>query len=108
MNGNSNGLHDRAAALAGEDGRTESILLLNREFRGPPGDPGCHERVGQPEGDDDKTAKIETVTEEWVEQKMVELVQGLRQLENGSTWITEHYDEALEPRRADRCIMADR
>jgi hypothetical protein len=34
VNGNSKGIHDRAAALAGEDGATAGILLLNRDFRG--------------------------------------------------------------------------
>ena len=49
------------------------------------------------------------MTQEWVEQKMVELVQGLRQLENGSTWITEHYDEALSPVAPTAAVpMADR
>ncbi len=108
VNGNSNGLHDRAAALAGEDGRTASILLLNREFRGYQAILAVANEWANPEGDDDKTAKIETVTQEWVEQKMVESVQGLRQLENGSTWITEHYDEALSPVALTAAFMADR
>src|SRR5207249_1925589 len=34
VKGNGNGLRDRAAALAGTDGRSANILLLNREFRG--------------------------------------------------------------------------
>src|SRR5207245_4807954 len=60
------------------------------------------------EGDDDKSSKIEAVTREWVEQKMIEAVLGLRQLENGKTWITEHYDEALSPVALTAAFMADR
>lgn len=108
VNGNTNGLHDRAAALAGEDGRTASILLLNREFRGYQAVLAAVNEWANPEGDDAKSVKIETVTQEWVEQKMVEAVQGLRQLENGSTWITEHYDAALSPVGLTAAFMADR
>jgi hypothetical protein len=108
VNGNTNGLHDRAAALAGEDGRTASMLLLNREFRGYQAVLAAMNEWANPEGDDAKAIKIETVTQEWVEQKMVEAVQGLRQLENGSTWITEHYDAALSPVALTAAFMADR
>ena len=61
-----------------------------------------------PEGDNDKVAKIEAITQEWIEQKMIEAVEGLRQLENGKTWITEHYDEAMSPVALTAAFMADR
>jgi hypothetical protein len=108
VNGNSNGLHDRAAALAGPDGRTANILLLNREFRGYQAILAAVNEWANPEGDSDKVTKIESTVQEWVEQKMIEAVQGLRQLENGKTWITEHYDEALSPVALTAAFMADR
>jgi hypothetical protein len=108
VRGNGNGLHDRAAALAGIDGRTAAILLLNREFRGYSAILAAINEWANPEGDEDKSAKIESITQEWIEQKMVEAVQGLRQLENGKTWILEHYDEALSPVSLTAVFMADR
>ena len=108
VHGNGNGLRDRAAALAGTDGRTAWILLLNREFRGYQAILAAMNEWANPEGNDEKIAKIEATTQEWVEQKMVEAVQGLRQLENGKTWITEHYDEALSPVALTAAFMADR
>lgn len=108
VNGNGNGLRDRAAALAGEDGRTAHILLLNREFRGYQAILATINDWANPEGDDDKVRKIESITQEWVEQKMIETIQGLRQLENGRTWITEHYNGALSPVALTAAFMADR
>jgi len=108
VRGNGNGLHDRAAALAGEDGRTAAILLLNREFRGYRAILIAINEWANPEGDNDKASKITQLTQEWVEQKMIEAVYGLRQLENGSTWITQHYDEALSPVGLTAAFMADR
>ena len=108
VSGNANGLHDRAAALAGTDGRTADILLLNLDFRGYQAIVAAMSEWANPEGDDDKLSKIEAVTQEWVEQKMIEAVQGLRQLENGKTWITEHYDEAMSPVALTAAFMADR
>lgn len=108
VKGNTNGLHDRAAALAGTDGRTANILLLNRQFRGYQAILAVVNEWANPEGDDDKVAKIEAVTQEWIEQKMIEAVEGLRQLENGKTWITEHYDEAMSPVSLTAAFMADR
>jgi hypothetical protein len=108
VNGNASGLRDRAAALAGEDGRTAHILLLNREFRGYQAILAAVNEWANPEGDDDKVQKIEAVTREWVTQKMIEAVQGLRQLENGKTWITKHYDDALSPVALTAAFMADR
>lgn len=108
VNGNGNGLKDRAAALNGTDGRSAQILLLNRDFRGYQAILAAMNEWANPEGDDDKVAKIEAVTQEWIDQKMIEAVQGLRQLENGKTWITEHYDEALSPVALTAAFMADR
>ena len=108
VKGNSHGLRDRAAALAGTDGRTANILLLNRDFRGYQAILAAMNDWANPEGDDDKAAKIKGAAEEWVEQKMIEAVEGLRQLENGSTWITEHYDEAMSPVALTAAFMADR
>jgi hypothetical protein len=108
VKGNSHGLRDRAAALAGADGRTASILLLNRDFRGYQAILAAVNEWANPEGDDDKAAKIKAAAEEWIEQKMIEAVQGLRQLENGSTWITQNYDEAMSPVALTAAFMADR
>lgn len=108
VNGNGNGLKDRAAALAGTDGRTANILLLNREFRGYQAILVAMNEWANPEGDDDKASSIEAATQEWVEQKMIEAIQGLRQLENGKTWITEHYDDAMTPVALTVAFMADR
>jgi hypothetical protein len=108
VNGNGLGLRDRAAALAGTDGRTANILLLNRDFRGFQAIIHAISDWANPEGDDDKAARIKAAAEEWVEQKMIEAVQGLRQLENGNTWITQHYDEAMSPVALTAAFMADR
>jgi hypothetical protein len=35
-------------------------------------------------------------------------VNGLRQLENGSTWLPTHFDEALSPVALTAAFMADR
>lgn len=108
VNGDGNGLHDRAAALVGEDGRTASILLMNSEFRGYQAILAAINEWANPEGDDDKAVRIEALAREWINQKMIEAVQGLRQLENGSTWITTHYDDALSPVALTAAFMADR
>ena len=52
--------------------------------------------------------RIETFAQEWVEQKMVEAVNGLRQLENGSTWTATNFDDALSPVALTVAFMADR
>jgi hypothetical protein len=108
VKGNGSGLHDRAAALAGTDGRSAPILLINRDFRGYQAILAAINEWANPEGDDDKVARIEALTQEWIEQKMIEAVEGLRQLENGKTWITEHYDEAMSPVALTAAFMADR
>ncbi|HET9768491.1 MAG TPA: ATP-binding protein [Thermoanaerobaculia bacterium] len=108
VNGNGYGLRDRAAALAGEDGRTANILLLNRNFRGFQAILAAVSEWANPEGDDEKAAKIKASAEEWIEQKMIEAVQGLRQLDNGTTWLTQHYDEAMSPVALTAAFMADR
>jgi hypothetical protein len=108
VNGNSAGLRDRAAALAGIDGATASILLLNRDFRGYQSIVGAVNDWANADGDEEKAAAIESVVQEWVEQKMVEAVKGLRQLENGSTWLPSHFDDALSPVALTAAFMADR
>lgn len=108
VNGNSKGLHDRAAALAGEDGATADILLLNRDFRGFQAIVASMNEWANPDGDEDVAKKIETYIQEWVEQKMVEAVNGLRQLENGSTWTATNFDDALSPVSLTAAFMADR
>lgn len=108
VNGNGRGLRDRAAALAGEDGATADILLLNREFRGYQALIATVSEWGNPDGNEDIAAKIEAFTQEWVEQKMVEAVNGLRQLENGSTWTATNFDDAFSPVALTAAFMADR
>jgi hypothetical protein len=102
------GLHDRAAALLGEDGVTASILLLNLNFRGYQAILAAVNEWANPEGDEEKTKLIETWTQEWIEQKMVEAVNGLRQLENGSSWTPVNFDDALSPMALTAAFMADR
>ena len=108
VNGNGQGLHDRAAALAGEDGATANVLLLNREFRGYQAILAAVNEWANADGDDAKAAAIESTAQEWIEQKMVEAVNGLRQLENGSTWVATNFDEALSPVALTAAFMADR
>jgi Histidine kinase-, DNA gyrase B-, and HSP90-like ATPase len=108
VQGEGKGLHDRAAALAGEDGATAGILLLNRDFRGYQAIVATINEWANPDGDEDISKKIETFAQEWVEQKMVEAVNGLRQLENGSTWTATNFDDALSPVALTSAFMADR
>lgn len=108
VNGNGNGLKDRAAALAGQDAATAPVLLLNTEFRGYQTMLAALHEWANPEGDDTKTQRIEDALREWVEQKMVEAVHGLRQLENGSTWTPGDFDNALSPVSLTAAFMADR
>ena len=108
VQGEGKGLHDRAAALAGEDGATADILLLNRDFRGFQAIIAAMNEWANPDGDEDVSKKIETFAQEWVEQKMVEAVNGLRQLENGSTWTATNFDDALSPVALTGAFMADR
>ena len=108
VNGNGKGLHDRAAALAGEDGVSAGILLLNRDFRGYQAILAAINEWANPDGDSDKATLIERYAQEWIEQKMIEAVHGLRQLENGSTWLVTHFDDALSPVALTAAFMADR
>lgn len=108
VNGDGKGLRDRAAALVGEDGATAGLLLLNRDFRGYQAILAAVNEWGNPDGDDDVGVKIETFVQEWIEQKMVEAVNGLRQLENGSTWTAANFDDALSPVALTAAFMADR
>ncbi|MBI1356119.1 MAG: hypothetical protein GC160_17400 [Acidobacteria bacterium] len=102
------GLEDRAAALAGTDGRTATILLLNSEFRGYQVLLSAINRDFNESGDDNLALKIEMLAKEWIEQKMIEAISGVRQLENGRTWTTDSYDSALSPASLTAVFMADR
>ncbi len=102
------GLRDRAAALAGEDGSKATDLLLNREFRGYQMLLQATSEWANPDGDLEMAAAIEQHTQEWVEQKMIEAVTGLRQLENGNTWTPARFDSALSPVALTAAFMADR
>jgi hypothetical protein len=108
VNANGRGLSDRAAALAGVDGLKAEELLLNLEFRGYQMILQALNEWGNPDGDDAVATAIESYTREWIEQKMVEAVTGLRQLENGSTWTAGSYDNALSPVALTAAFMADR
>lgn len=108
VTGNGKGLHDRAAAVAGEDGASASILLLNKEFRGYRTILAAVNDWANTEGDDTKSSIIEDSTREWIEQKMIEAISGLRQLENGSTWLPTNFDDALSPMALTAVFMADR
>jgi hypothetical protein len=108
VNANGRGLADRAAAVAGVDGLTATELLLNLEFRGYKTIIQHLNDWGNPDGDDAIAQAIETATQEWIEQKMVEAITGLRQLNNGSTWTATCYDDALSPVALTATFMADR
>jgi histidine kinase/DNA gyrase B/HSP90-like ATPase len=105
---NGKGLRDRAAALAGVDGLSAPELLLNLEFRGYRMILQHLNEWGNPDGDDGVATAIEQFGQEWIEQKMVEAVTGLRQLSNGSTWTVTAYDDALSPVALTAAFMADR
>lgn len=108
VNANGKAMSDRAAAVAGMDGLTAPELLLNLEFRGYRSILQHLNDWGNPDGDDTVAAAIEAHTQEWIEQKMVEAVTGLRQLQNGSTWTSTAYDNALSPVSLTAAFMADR
>ncbi|WNB86462.1 hypothetical protein [Cellulomonas sp. ATA003] len=108
VNPDGRGLHDRAAGLVGDNGITAPMLVLNKQFRGYTALVTAVSEWANPEGDDDKALRIETVVQEWTEQKMIEAVNGLRQLENGSSWTATHYDDALSPAALTAAFMADR
>ncbi|MBE0609379.1 MAG: ATP-binding protein [Dehalococcoidia bacterium] len=108
VNDGGHGLHDRAAALVGEDGLTATILLLNLQFRGYQVILAAVNDLVNPEGEPQKAERIESYTQEWVEQKMIEAVHGLRQLENGSTWLSSSFENALNPAALTAAFMADR
>ncbi len=102
------GLRDRAAALSGVDGATATDLLLNREFRGYQLILQALNAWGNPDGDETMAAAIDGFTQEWVEQKLVEAVTGVRQLENDSTWTDAGFNAALSPEALTAAFMADR
>jgi hypothetical protein len=108
VNANGKGLRDRAAALAGVDGLSAPELLLNLEFRGYKMILQHLNEWGNADGDETVATAIEQFAQEWIEQKMVEAVTGLRQLNNGSTWTVTAYDDALSPVALTAAFMADR
>lgn len=108
VNANGKGLRDRAAALAGVDGLSAPELLLNLQFRGYKMILQHLNEWGNADGDDAVATAIEQYAQEWIEQKMVEAVTGLRQLNNGSTWTVTAYDDALSPVALTAAFMADR
>ncbi|GAB3781499.1 hypothetical protein GCM10027601_10860 [Nocardioides ungokensis] len=108
VGGDVRGLHDRAAALAGEDGATAPLLILNKQFRGYTAIVEAVNEWANPEGDETKAEVIETQTQEWITQKMLEAVSGLRQLENGSSWTAQTFNEGLSPVALTGAFMADR
>jgi hypothetical protein len=108
VNANGKGLRDRAAALAGMNGLSAPELLLNLEFRGYRMILQHLNEWGNADGDNGVATAIEQYAQEWIEQKMVEAITGLRQLNNGSTWTVTAYDDALSPVALTAAFMADR
>jgi len=108
VKGDGRGLRDRAAALVGENAATASTLLLNKDFRGFLAIVKAVNDWANSDGDDAKAAFIQATTQEWIEQKMIEAVIGLRQLENGSSWTPAQFDDALSPIALTAAFMADR
>jgi hypothetical protein len=108
LEGNGLGLKDRAAALLGDSAAAASVVVLNRDFSGYRALVEEANKLGNPEGDDLKAERIAAACEEWVEQKIVETVLSMRQLENGSSWMREHLDAALSPAGLTAAFMADR
>src|SRR5204863_2791297 len=88
--------------------RTATVLLLNKEFRGYQTIIAAVNEWANPSADDMISSRIEELVREWTEQKMIEAIEGLRQLENGRTWLTENYDDALSPVALTAAFMADR
>lgn len=108
VEGNGMGLRDRAAGLVGEDAASAHVLALNRDFRGFQALLDEANKFANPEGDELKADRIATVCEEWVEQKIIEAVLSMRQLENASSWMGEHLNQALSPVGLTAAFMADR
>lgn len=108
VEGNGLGLKDRAAGLIGEAAASATTIALNRDFRGFQALLVEANKFANPEGDDLKAERIVTTCEEWVEQKIIEAVLSMRQLENGSSWMGEHLNAALSPVGLTAAFMADR
>jgi Histidine kinase-, DNA gyrase B-, and HSP90-like ATPase len=108
VNDGDRGLHDRAAGLVGENALRADVLLLNLEFRGYTAILAALNESMNADGDEGRAKLIEQATREWVEQKMIESVQGLRQLENGSSWTSSAFDDALGTAGLSAAFMADR
>lgn len=107
VNANGVGFKDRAAALVGADALTATELVLNRDFRVYR---GLVEKLSEelnPQGDDAVEQLIVRNTQEWIGQKMIESVLRIRQLQNGSTWLAEKYEDALSPVALTAAFLAD-
>jgi hypothetical protein len=107
VNANGVGFKDRAAALVGTDALTATELVLNRDFRVYR---GLLEKLSEelnPHGDEALEQIIMKNTQEWIGQKMIESVLRIRQLQNGSTWLAEKYEDALSPVALTAAFLAD-
>lgn len=107
VNANGVGFKDRAAALVGTDALTATELVLNRDFRVYR---GLIERLSEelnPHGDEAIEQLVIKSAQEWIGQKMIESVLRIRQLQNGSTWLAEKYEDALSPVALTAAFMAD-
>ena len=107
VNANTVGFKDRAAALVGKDALTATELVLNRDFRVYL---GLIEKLSEdlnPQGDHAVQELIVQSAQEWIGQKMIESVLRIRQLQNGSTWLADSYDDALSPVALTSAFLAD-
>lgn len=99
---------DRAAALVGENASTADYLALNQEFRGFTRFVEEIDHEMNPAGDEDLTKLIEQKCREYTQQKMIEAVLGVRQLENANHWMANEIADALDPTALTTAFMADR
>ena len=97
-----------AAALLGENASTADYLALNSEFRGFTRFVEEIDHEMNPAGDEDLTKLIETKCREYTQQKMIEAVLGVRQLENANHWMANEIADALDPTALTTAFMADR
>lgn len=105
---NGRGLRDRAAGLIGENAATAAKVAINKDFRGFVALVDEANKYANPEGDETKTTKIEDICREWVEQKIVEAILSVRQLEDSKGWMDGHLNQALSPLGLTTAFMADR
>lgn len=108
VNGGDELLRDRAAALVGASAATARMLLVNQEFRGYRSMLAKLVEDLNPHGDESLVQKIDEHLREWIEQKLVEAVKGVWQLENGTTWLGTRMDSGLSPTALTAVFLADR